>query len=297
MAPDATHRGAATLLALDLEPAAVLLDVPLRDREPEPGALLPGREERLAHRRQRGRRNAGAGVRHLDQVTSPGGAPFAAGTRRSGAARPWASRRARWRRSRAPPAPPASDRPSRWEGRGGCPPAARRLRSRSAGRCRKDVVEQTGRLSGMGWNGAGRLKLRRWLIRRSSRSTSPRMASRCSPAEGEAGMLAHELRGGAQARERVAKAVRHRRRHLADRGELLRLHQLRLGAPRDLVEPLGHRGERAGQLADLVPGRRRSGGPACPSRQPPWPGQAPSGRSSPREMSQEPSKPAARERR
>ena len=44
-----------------------------------------------------------------------------------------------------------------------------------------------GRLSGNGWNGAGRLKLSRWLMRRSSRSTSSMMASRCSPAVGDAG--------------------------------------------------------------------------------------------------------------
>ena len=50
-----------------------------------------------------------------------------------------------------------------------------------------------------------------------------------------------ELRGGSQARERVPQSVGHACRHLADRGELLGLHELRAG----LAEPLGHLRERA----------------------------------------------------
>ena len=60
--------------------------------------------------------------------------------------------------------------------------------------------------------------------------------------------LEHELRGGAETRERIPEAVRDGGRHLADRGELFRLDQLGLG----LAESPGHVGEGAGQVADLV---------------------------------------------
>ena len=62
------------------------------------------------------------------------------------------------------------------------------------------------------------------------------------------GMPPGELRRGAEARERVPHAVRHRGRHLADGRELARLDQLRLGA----LELLRHPGERAREVADLV---------------------------------------------
>ena len=52
--------------ARDLQPPAVLLDVPLGDREAQPGPFLAGGEERLAHRRQHVRWNAAAGVADLD---------------------------------------------------------------------------------------------------------------------------------------------------------------------------------------------------------------------------------------
>ena len=80
------------------------------------------------------------------------------------------------------------------------------------------------------------------------------------PRRGRIGMPAGELGGRPQTRERIAEPVRHRGRHLSDRGELLRLHQLRLGALelRDVApEPLGHASERPGQLADLVAAARR----------------------------------------
>src|SRR2546427_190688 len=57
-----------------------------------------------------------------------------------------------------------------------------------------------------------------------------------------------ELRGRAQARQRVPQPVGHRCRHLPDRGQLLGLHELGAG----LTEPLGHLREGAGEVADLV---------------------------------------------
>src|SRR3954471_12318468 len=52
--------------ARDLQATAILLDVPLGDRQAEPGALLPRGEERLAYRRQCLFGNAAARVAHLE---------------------------------------------------------------------------------------------------------------------------------------------------------------------------------------------------------------------------------------
>jgi len=61
-----------------------------------------------------------------------------------------------------------------------------------------------------------------------------------------------ELRGRAQARERIPQPMGHAGRHLPDRGQLLGLHELGAG----LAELLGHAGESARQVADLVTGAR-----------------------------------------
>ena len=82
-------------------------------------------------------------------------------------------------------------------------------------------------------------------------------------------MPQRKLGGGAEARQRIPEPVRHARRHLPHRGELLLLHQLclrrleladlrrklridvhQLGA--GLAEVAGHLLETAGQVADLV---------------------------------------------
>ena len=52
---------------------------------------------------------------------------------------------------------------------------------------------------------------------------------RARAAGGRVGVTPHQLGRGPQARQRIPESVGHRGRHLADRRELLRLHQLRLG--------------------------------------------------------------------
>src|SRR6266545_4665687 len=59
-------RRALARAARDLQSAAILLDVPLGDRQAESGALLPGGEERLADRRKHLFGNAATGVAHLE---------------------------------------------------------------------------------------------------------------------------------------------------------------------------------------------------------------------------------------
>jgi len=75
-----------------------------------------------------------------------------------------------------------------------------------------------------------------------------------------------ELSGGAQTRERIAEAVRHPGRHLADGGQLLGLHQLRAG----LTEPLGHLRKGARQVADLVEELAAIVWSGRPRRRRPW---------------------------
>ncbi len=64
-----------------------------------------------------------------------------------------------------------------------------------------------------------------------------------------------ELGGGAQTGERIAQAVGHRGSHLADRRQLLGLHQLGARLP----QLLGHAGEGPRQVADLVRGSGHDG--------------------------------------
>src|SRR5207244_6134013 len=62
-----------------------------------------------------------------------------------------------------------------------------------------------------------------------------------------------ELGRGAQARERIAEPVRHRRRHLPDRRQLFRLDELRVR----LAQPFRHLAKGPGKLPDLIPGTGR----------------------------------------
>src|SRR5207245_3490570 len=80
------HCGALAEAAHDLEAAAVLLDVALGDREAQPGALLPGREERLAHRREHLLGDPATRIAYLDDYGATWGAvasPRAVGDERT----------------------------------------------------------------------------------------------------------------------------------------------------------------------------------------------------------------------